>query len=229
MTRKRISEDHSVHISQKCATMLHVVEIAQRVINVKRLTIEWKNSITLISTRQSSVHPILMLLVSVSTVTIAHLLTVNQRSQLSLLISLKRTQISTCFTSRQYGALIMKITIRETNACLHITGRILGGNHSFISMIKTNVQIGALVNSLTTTKMDVQMSIDACRVMAGKSKNTTLKTTSSIPVSMVNSATSLTALTFIMTMTRDRFLHNGSKFSLKLGPLRFHQTTICLI
>jgi hypothetical protein len=129
---------------------------------------------------------------------------------------LKKTLISTCFISKQCGVPIMRIIIKGINVFLHITGRILGENHSFIYTLKTSVWIGALDNSLTITRTDVQMSIDASKAMVGKSKNIILRITNWTRVNMEINAISHIALTFIMNQIRDHNSHNGLKYSQKL-------------
>jgi hypothetical protein len=63
-----------------------------------------------------------------------------------------------------------------------IIGKILEGNHTFLSMKKNNVLNGKLKISYKPTLMDVRMNIDANTdidantAMDGKNKNTTLLT-----------------------------------------------------
>lgn len=122
----------------------------------------------------------------------------------------------------------MKANISEMFVFTLIIGKISEGNLNYINTLKNSVQTGDLDNLSAATKMDVQMNINVCKVMDGKSKSITQKTISLIFVDTENNVIKLIVLIIIIITIKDNFLLNGLKYFLKLGSLIFLQTTICL-
>lgn len=122
----------------------------------------------------------------------------------------------------------MKQNTSVTNVFMHIIGKILGGSHSCIIILKSNVVTGDLKSILAVTEMDAKMNTDVIILMDGRSLNITRKTISSINAKMVKIALSLTVHIFIQSRIKDSHYKLGSVFFQKPALLHSHLIIICL-
>ena len=106
----------------------------------------------------------------------------------------------------------MKQNTSVISVFMHITGKILGGSHSCIIILKSSVVTGDLKNILVIIEMDAKMSTDAIILMDGRSLNITQKIISSINAKTGKNALSLTAHIIIPSRIKDNNCKPGSVF-----------------
>jgi len=111
--------------------------------------------------------------------------------------------ISICSILKLSGVPSMKKvrTILGTNVSTLTIGRILGGNHTYLSTIARNsVSSGVLRRKLEHILMGVNWSIAVSTAMAGKRKNTIQTTSKYLNVNLVTSVRK--SIVLIITLRR---------------------------
>lgn len=110
-----------------------------------------------------------------------------------------KTRTSTCFTLKQYGVPTVTLITLVIPVSMLTIGKIIGGSHIFMIMIRNNAKTGKWrLSSKIMQLTAVKTSTDAEELMVGKNRSIILWTTKFTVVVSAITATNSIVLTIIL-------------------------------